>query len=50
MSFTLSHGVNMPAMCFEQIASGNLPSEMSWPCAAAAYLRGLCALLAARPY
>lgn len=24
-------------------------APMSWPCAAAAYLRGLCATLAARP-
>lgn len=35
---------------FDPVALRDGSTPMSWPCAAAAYLRGLCATLAARPY
>ncbi len=35
---------------FDPVALRDGSTPMSWPRAAAAYLRGLCATLAARPY
>jgi len=46
----MRHSLKSGALNFDPIANRGQSSEMSWPCAAAAYLRGLCALLAARPY
>jgi hypothetical protein len=46
----MKHSLKSAALNMDSIALRDPSSEMSWPCAAAAYLRGLCALLAARPY